>query len=91
MVTDIAAGYGGVRSGDRAALRYDGMSRLKPNFVAWAGDSPVPPATGTPALATVVTLPGYNHVDTIRAALTQNDGQPDHSAWQLALFLRSLR
>ncbi|WP_330182876.1 hypothetical protein OHB26_03965 [Nocardia sp. NBC_01503] len=94
VVTDIAAGYGGARSGDRAALRYHGMSRLKPNFVAWAGDSPVPPATGTffptPALATVVTLPGYNHVDTIGAALAQNDGQPDHSAWQLALFLRGL-
>ncbi|MEV6065110.1 hypothetical protein AB0L82_01020 [Nocardia sp. NPDC052001] len=94
VITDIAAGYGGARGGDRAVLRYHGMSRLKPNFVAWAGDSPVPPATGTlfptPALATVVTLPGYNHVDTIGAALTQNDGQPDHSAWQLALFIRGL-
>ncbi|WP_459956795.1 hypothetical protein [Nocardia sp. IFM 10818] len=94
LVTDIAAGFGGARSGDRAVLRYHGMSRLKPNFVAWAGDSPVPPATGTffptPALAHVVTLPGYNHIDTIGAARTQNDGQPDHSGWQLALFIRSL-
>ncbi|UGT41508.1 hypothetical protein LTV02_37210 [Nocardia yamanashiensis] len=94
LVIDIGAGYGGTRTGDLAALRYHGMSRLKPNFVAWAGDSPVPPATGTffptPALARVVTLPGYNHIDTIGAAATQNDGQPDPSGWQLALFLRSL-
>ncbi|QLY30493.1 hypothetical protein [Nocardia huaxiensis] len=94
LVVDIGAGYGGTRTGDLAGLRYHGMARLKPNFVAWAGDSPVQPATGTlfptPALAQVVSLPGYTHVDTIGAAAVLNDGQPDHSGWQLALFLRSL-
>ncbi|MEU0545340.1 hypothetical protein ABZ319_36245 [Nocardia sp. NPDC005978] len=94
LVIDIGAGFGGSRTGEMAALTGRALSRTKPNFVAFAGDSPVPPAVGTlfpaPALAQVVTLPGYNHVDTIGAAAVQNDGQPDHSGQQLAAFIKSL-
>ncbi|MFJ4650594.1 hypothetical protein ACIP5Y_04865 [Nocardia sp. NPDC088792] len=93
-VVDIGAGYGGARSGEMAGLRYHGMSRTKPNYVAWAGDSAVQGTAGTffpaPASATVVTLPGYNHVDTIGAAAVQNDGNPDYSGETLARFIRTL-
>ncbi|MVU81781.1 hypothetical protein GPX89_31660 [Nocardia sp. ET3-3] len=94
-VVDIGAGYGGARSGEMAGLRYHGMSRTKPNYVAWAGDSGVQATAGTffppPATATVVALPGYNHVDTIAAAAVQNDGTPDHSGETLARFIGTLR
>ncbi|WP_327141259.1 hypothetical protein [Nocardia sp. NBC_01327] len=94
LVVDIGAGYGGARSGEMAGLKYHGMSRTKPNFVAFAGDSPVQASAGTlfppPASARVVTLPGYDHIDTIGAAAIQNDGQPDYSGQQLAQFVGSL-
>ncbi|WP_405494781.1 hypothetical protein [Nocardia sp. NBC_00511] len=92
---DIGAGYGGSRNGEMTPLKYHATSRAKPNFVAFAGDSPVQPGVGTffpaPATAQVVTLPGYNHVDTIGAAAVQNDGRPDYSGEELAAFVRSLR
>ncbi|UFS98253.1 hypothetical protein [Nocardia huaxiensis] len=94
LVIDIAAGYGGSRTGELAALRGRSLARTKPYFVAFAGDSMVQTGIGTffpaPATAQVVTLPGYNHIDTIGAAAVQNDGQPDYSGHQLALFVRSL-
>ncbi|WP_405163152.1 hypothetical protein OG203_43990 [Nocardia sp. NBC_01499] len=94
LVIDIGAGYGGARGGEMAGLRYHGMSRPKPNFVAWAGDSAVQFATNVfypaPAAAQVVSLPGYNHIDTISAAATQNDGQPDYSGELLARFIKTL-
>ncbi|MFJ4651300.1 hypothetical protein ACIP5Y_08495 [Nocardia sp. NPDC088792] len=94
VVLDIAAGYGGARTGDMANLRYHGLSRLKPNLVLWAGDSIVQFGPGTvfpvPQSAIVQTLPGYNHIDTIGAAAVQNNGQPDYSGRYLAEFLHSL-
>ncbi|MBF6327687.1 hypothetical protein IU452_04060 [Nocardia transvalensis] len=94
LVIDIGAGYGGARSGEMAQLRYHGMSRPKPNFIAWAGDSAIQFTVGSffpvPASAHVVTLPGYNHVDTIAAAAVQNDGQPDYSGELLARFIKTL-
>ncbi len=94
VVVDIGAGYGGARSGEMAGLRYHGMSRTKPNYVAFAADSVVKAGVGTffpaPASATVVELPGYNHVDTIGAAPVQNDGSPDYSGETLARFIRTL-
>ncbi|MCM6772601.1 hypothetical protein NDR87_00040 [Nocardia sp. CDC159] len=95
VVTDIGAGYAGARSGAWSGLRYHGTSRNKPNFIAWAGDSVVQFGVGVafppPPTAHVVTLPGYNHVDTIAAAAIQNDGGPDPSGQQLARFLAGLR
>ncbi|BAW08718.1 hypothetical protein NSK11_contig00122-0003 [Nocardia seriolae] len=38
----------------------------------------------------MVSLPGYNHVDTIAAAAVQNDGTPDYSGEILARFIRTL-
>ncbi|RDI67856.1 hypothetical protein [Nocardia pseudobrasiliensis] len=94
LTIDIGAGYGGARSGEMSGLRYHGMSRIKPNFVAWAGDSAIGSSTGSffpvPATAQVVTLPGYNHVDTIGAAAVQNDGLPDYSGELLARFIKTL-
>ncbi|MBL1079818.1 hypothetical protein JK358_35990 [Nocardia sp. 2] len=94
LVIDIAAGYGGSRSGEMAPLRGRGLARTKPYFVAFAGDSPVQAGMATffpaPSTAQVVSLPGYAHIDTIGAAAVQNDGQPDYSGQQLALFVRSL-
>lgn len=92
VVTDLGAGYGGSRSGDLGAVRYAGMSRTKPNFVAFAGDGSIQKSAGTlfppPALADIRTLPGYNHIDTIGAAAVQNDGKPDYSGQYLADFIR---
>ncbi len=94
VVVDIGAGYGGARSGELNGLRYHGMSRTKPNYAAFAQDSVVQAAVGalfpTPPSSTVVTLPGYNHVDTIGAAAVQNDGSPDYSGETLARFIRTL-
>ncbi|MCM6772061.1 hypothetical protein NDR87_02785 [Nocardia sp. CDC159] len=94
LTVDIGAGYGGARSGSMAGLRYAGMSRVKPNFIAWAGDSAIQFTVGSffpiPASAHMVTLPGYNHVDTIAAAAVQNDGQPDYSGELLARFIKTL-
>ncbi|AYF78427.1 hypothetical protein D7D52_36530 [Nocardia yunnanensis] len=94
VVIDLGAGYGGARSGEMAGLRYHGANRTKPNYVAWAADSVVQYGVGTlfpvPASAQIVTLPGYNHIDTIGAAAVQNDGNPDYSGETLARFVRSL-
>nr|WP_246023775.1 hypothetical protein [Nocardia yunnanensis] len=94
VVLDIAAGYGGARTGDMGALRYHGLERTKPNLVLWAGDSVVQFGPGlafpVPQTAIVQTLPGYNHIDTIGAAATQNNGLTDYSGRYLAEFLRSL-
>ncbi|MEC3915831.1 hypothetical protein [Nocardia sp. CDC160] len=94
VVLDIAAGYGGARTGDMGNLRYHGMERTKPNLVLWAGDSVVQFGPGllfpVPQTAIVQTLPGYNHIDTIGAAAVQNNGLSDYSGRYLAEFLRSL-
>ena len=95
VVVDIFAGFGGARSGEMDNLRYAGMSRTKPNFVAFAGDGFVQASAGAlfppPPLTQVTTLPGYNHVDTIGAAAVQNDGRPDYSGQYLAEFVSGLR
>ncbi|WP_069161151.1 hypothetical protein [Nocardia altamirensis] len=94
MVIDLGAGMGGARSGDMVNLRYHNMSRTKPNFVAYAGDSVVQYGVGTwiptPPTAQIEQLPGYTHVDTIGAAAVQNNGKPDYSGQYLAEFIRSL-
>lgn len=94
MYIDIGAGYGGARSGDMTNLRYRNMSRTLPNFIAYAGDGFVQAGAGlvvpSPALAQVVTLPGYSHVDVIGAAAVQNNGKPDPSGQSLAEFIKSL-
>ncbi|WP_246011375.1 hypothetical protein [Nocardia mexicana] len=94
IVVDIAAGLGGARGGDMVNLRYHNMSRTKPNFVAYAGDSVVQFGVGnwipTPPTAQVESLPGYNHIDTIGAAALQNNGKPDYSGQYLAEFIRGL-
>ncbi|MFX0578142.1 hypothetical protein [Nocardia nepalensis] len=94
VVVDIAAGLGGARGGDMVNLRYHNMSRTKPNFVVYAGDSVVQYGVGTwiptPPTAQVEILPGYNHIDTIGAAAMQNNGKPDYSAQYLAEFIRGL-
>lgn len=94
VVVDIGAGFGGARSGEMVNLRYDNMSRTKPNFAAFAGDGVVGSTAGVlfppPMLAQVNTLPGYNHIDTIGAAAIQNNGQPDYSGQYLAEFITGL-
>ncbi|GAA5092665.1 hypothetical protein GCM10023319_48430 [Nocardia iowensis] len=94
ILLDMGAGFTGARSGDMANLRYRNMSRTKPNFVAYAGDSVVQYGVGaylpTPATAQVETLPGYTHIDTIGAAAVQNNGKPDYSGQYLAEFIRGL-
>ncbi|MEU8896166.1 hypothetical protein [Nocardia sp. NPDC048505] len=94
IVVDLAAGLAGSRTGDMANLRYANMSRTKPNFVAWAGDSVVQFGVGTliptPPTAQVEQLPGYTHIDTIGAAAVQNNGKPDYSGQLLAEFIRGL-
>ncbi|MEV6279875.1 hypothetical protein [Nocardia sp. NPDC051832] len=94
VVVDIAAGLAGARTGDMVNLRYANMSRTKPNFVAWAGDSVVQFGVGTliptPPTAQVEQLPGYTHIDTIGAAAVQNNGKPDYSGQLLAEFIRGL-
>ncbi len=94
VVLDIGAGVAGARDGDLANLRNANLSRTKPNYAAFAGDGFVQSSAGAlfppPALAQVVTLPGYNHVDTIGAAAIQNDGKPDYSGQSLAEFVRGL-
>ncbi|WP_440972342.1 hypothetical protein [Nocardia seriolae] len=94
VVLDIAAGYGGARTGDTGNLRYHAIERAKPNLVLWAGDSVVQFGPGlafpVPQTAIVQTLPGYNHIDTIGAAAVQNNGLTDYSGRYLAEFLRSL-
>ncbi|WP_244467339.1 hypothetical protein [Nocardia vulneris] len=94
MIIDIGAGFGGARTGDMVNLRYHNMSRTKPNFIAYAGDSVVQYGVGTwlpaPPTAQVEQLPGYTHVDTIGAAAVQNNGKPDYSGQYLAEFIRGL-
>ncbi|QIS03943.1 hypothetical protein F5X71_17890 [Nocardia brasiliensis] len=94
IIVDIAAGFGGARTGDMVNLRYHNMSRTKPNFIAYAGDSVVQYGVGTwlpaPPTAQVEQLPGYTHVDTIGAAAVQNNGKPDYSGQYLAEFIRGL-
>lgn len=94
MIVDLGAGFAGARSGDMANLRYHNMSRTKPNFIAYAGDSVVQYGVGTlfptPPTAQVETLPGYTHIDTIGAAAVQNNGKPDYSGQYLAEFIRGL-
>ncbi|WP_309234821.1 hypothetical protein [Nocardia sp. XZ_19_385] len=94
VVVDIAAGLAGARTGDMVNLRYANMSRTKPNFVAYAGDSVVQYGVGTwipaPPTAQVEQLPGYTHIDTIGAAAVQNNGKPDYSGQLLAEFIRGL-
>lgn len=94
VVLDLGAGLAGARSGDMVNLRYPNMSRTKPNFVAYAGDSVVQYGVGTwipaPPTAQVEQLPGYTHIDTIGAAAVQNNGKPDYSGQLLAEFIRGL-
>lgn len=94
MIIDLGAGMTGARSGDMVNLRYHNMSRTKPNFIAYAGDSVVQYGVGTwvptGATAQVETLPGYTHIDTIGAAAVQNNGKPDYSGQYLAEFIRGL-
>ncbi|MEV6772436.1 hypothetical protein AB0N05_27760 [Nocardia sp. NPDC051030] len=94
VVVDTGAGFGGARTGDLADLKYHALNRTKPNFVAYAGDSPIITGSGVffpaPATAKVVQLPGYTHIDTIGAAAVQNDGRPDYSGYELAAFINTL-
>jgi hypothetical protein len=94
VVIDIGAGFAGARSGEMVNLRYDQMSRTKPNFAAFAGDGSIGSTAGVlfpaPMLAQVNTLPGYNHIDTIGAAAIQNNGRPDPSGQYLAEFIKGL-
>ncbi|MFI9504107.1 hypothetical protein [Nocardia sp. NPDC052566] len=94
VVVDIAAALGGARGGDMVNLRYHNMSRTKPYFVVYAGDSVVQYGVGNwlpaPPTAQIETLPGYTHVDSIGAAAVQNNGKPDYSGQYLAEFIRGL-
>ena len=79
-------------------IRYDGPA-LKPGLLIQAGDSggnaaaaddgpPLPgdaPPNDLP-LSREVILPGYNHLDVVTAARTQNDGRPEPSSRTLANF-----
>lgn len=91
LLKDIGGAYGGSRMGELSNLATAGMSRTKPNFVAFAGDSPVRKSAGTffpaPSLTDERLLPGYTHADTIGAAEIQNDGHRDYSGQYLAEFV----
>lgn len=94
VIVDMGAGFGGARGGDMTNLRYHAMSRQKPNFVIYAGDSVVQFGVGTwiptPPNTDVQYAPGYTHVDTIGAAAVQNNGRPDYSGQYLAEFIRGI-
>lgn len=96
ILTDVAGAGAGDRSGSLSGLRYDGPN-MRPAMLVNAGDSndnaapdSGPPAAGAPPntrpLSRTFVLPGYNHLDMITAARTQNDGRPEPTSEALTKF-----
>jgi hypothetical protein len=98
ILVDVLAAEGGDRGGDLAALRHDGPG-MRPLLLIQAGDSDdnSAPDTGEPTLGAErpnrfsssreLTLPGYNHLDVVGAARTQNDGRPEPASAALTAFV----
>ncbi len=95
ILTDVVAAEGGERGGSLAGLQHDGPAQ-RPILLVQAGDSdnndgvdegPPRDSDAPPndkPLSREVTIPGYNHLDVLTAARTQNDGGPEAASRSLA-------
>jgi hypothetical protein len=80
----------GARNGDLSRIRYEGAALTRPRLTivgeeGLEGAYEPPGPAGVPS--TVLSLPGYNHVDVITAAPVQQDGAPEPSAKAITDFV----
>ncbi len=91
LLDSLAIGYGD-RSGTLAGLRYsDGIIQHPAAYVDGSEGLAIQMGTGSipqgPAPQAYAVAPGYNHLDVLTAAATQNDGQPETSSHTLATWM----
>jgi hypothetical protein len=89
LLSDLAAFYIGDRGGDLSHELYKNPTTLKPRMESLGGAGAAKKAgLGTPD--PYVMTPGYNHVDAVTAAETQNSGKPEGSSTMLVNMINKV-
>jgi pimeloyl-ACP methyl ester carboxylesterase len=97
LLRELMAAGRGERDGSLSHIKYNGPAK-RPGILLQAGDSmdnsapdtgpPIPgPKPNDKRISRSITIPGYNHLDVLTAARTQNDGRREPTAKALSNFV----